>query len=304
MRGETRTTVRLKKPLEPDDLDMRVSRTARAGILGRCRVPTGTARTCAGLTLIELIVVVAIIAILVAVIFPALANSREAAYKTTAIKQLQQLGQAAALYSGDFDGYTVPSTNYALSEDDPHRLWSVTLFGYAGNNKEPFIAKGTNGQYPGSWKLRGWGSYGLNAATSTDPEAGCTEELEDKDGCWAFTSGVSIADKNLDPAMVPLFTSTPSGDTADGYRGYEFNPYNYLPRLDDVRQSPPFVSDRDLVKEIIVLTPDLLKPVIARYNATGKDEGVAPIVFADSHAKVFSAKQIKQGKTGILWRFR
>jgi prepilin-type N-terminal cleavage/methylation domain-containing protein len=268
------------------------------------RIRVGGAQFRRGLTLIELIVVVAIIAILVAVIFPAIANSREAAYKTTAIKQLQQLGQAAALYSNDFDAYTVPSTNYGLAEDDPHRMWSVTLFSYAGNTKEPFIARGTNGQYPGSWKLRGWSSYGLNSATSIDTQTGCVEDLEDKDGCWGFTSGASITDKNLDPAMVPLFTTTPSGDTAENYRGYEFNPYNYLARSDDVRLSPPFVSDRDLVQEVIVLTPELLKAVYARYNSTGKDEGFAPIVFADSHAKVYSAKQIKVGNTGILWRFR
>ena len=263
----------------------------------------GTGARRFGLTLVELIVVIAIIAILVAIIFPTIASTRNAAYKTAAIKQLQTLGQAAAIYSGDYDSFIVPSTNYGLSEDDPNRMWSLLIFSYAGKSKDPFIAKGTNGQYPGSWKLRGWGSFGYNAATSIDYDNGCTEDMEDKTDCSAFTDGTSL-DKTVDPSHVPFFTSTPSGDTTKNYRGYEYNPYNGLPRDDDVTQSPPLVSDRDLVPELPLLTGDLIKAVYCRYNPDGDDDGVAPIVFADSHAKVYSAKAIHFGKTGIIWRFR
>lgn len=256
------------------------------------------------MTLIELIVVIAIIAILVAIILPTIANTRQAAFKAGALKQLQQLGQAATLYSIDHDSFMVPSTNYGVDEDDPSRMWSTNIFTYAGNNKGPFIAKGTNGQYPGSWALRGWGSFGMDAATSIDPYDGCDEAQDDKTGCWAFTDG-SMIDKSLDSSAVPLFSSTPSGDTAKNYRGYEFNPYNGLPTNGvDPKFTPPLVSDRDLVKELIVLPGDSIKAVYARYNATGHDEGFAPIVFADTHAKVYSAKQIHQGNTGIIWRFR
>jgi prepilin-type N-terminal cleavage/methylation domain-containing protein len=257
----------------------------------------------AGLTLIEILVVITIIAILVAIIFPTIASTRQAANKVSAIKQVGQLGMAATLYSGDFDTYMVPSTNYGLDEDDPGRLWSVQLFTYAGNSKGPFIATGSNGQYPGSWKLRGWGSFGMNSATSIDSLYGCTEDMDDKGGCESFTDG-AVIDKTLNPSAVPLFTTTPAGDTDQSYRGYEFNPYNGLPRVDDVTQSPPLVSDRDLVPEFPVLDGDLIKAVYARYNATGKDEGFAPILFADNHVKVFSAKAIRQGSTGIFWRFR
>jgi len=261
------------------------------------------ARRVAAMTLIELIVVIAIIAIVVAIIFPAIANTRQAANRASAIKQLGQLGQAAALYSGDNDGFWVPSTNYGVPETDPGRMWSTNLFTYAGGSKGPFIAKDTKGQYPGSWELRGWGSFGMNSATAIDPEFGCTDNTDDKTNCQAFTDGL-IIDKTLNPAAIPIITTTPSGPSAENYRGYEFNPYNGLPRSDDVTQSPPLVSDRDLVIEFPVLSGEELKPVYAPYNRTGKDEGVAPILFADSHVKTFSAKAIRNGNTGIIWRFR
>ena len=256
-----------------------------------------------GVTLIELIVVIAIIAILIAVIMPAISNARQAAYKTAALSQEHQLGLAAMLYTNDFDTRMVPSTNYGIPETEPERIWSVNLFGYAGNNKGPFIAKGSNGMYPGSWKLRGWGSFGMNAATSIDVEDGCEESQEDKQSCDSFTEA-AIVDKSDNPALVPLFTTTPAGPTEKNYRGYEFNPYNGLPRPDNVRESAPLVSDIDLVPDFYVLPPDLLKAVFARYNATGKKEGFAPVLFADGHSKAYSAKAIEFGKTGILWRFR
>lgn len=266
------------------------------------RTKAGRAHCRQAMTLVELIVVVAIIAILVAVIMPTIANSRQAAYKITAVKQLQELSHAAALYSADNDTFSAFSTNYGVTEDSTERMWSQTLFSYAGN-KGPFIAKGSNGQYPGNWKLRGWGSFGMNAALSIDEVYGCDDKMDDKSGCYAFNSALAI-DNSLNPSAVPVFTSTPAGDTDKNYRGYEFNPYNGLPRSDDVTLSPPLVSDRDLVQELIVLPGDYIKAVYARYNPTGKGDGFAPIVFADGHAKVYSAKQIAQGNTGITWRFR
>lgn len=256
-----------------------------------------------GMTLIELIVVIAIIAVLVAIIFPAIANARQAANKVAAIGQERQLGLAAELYANDSDGYSAPSTNYSLDPTDPDRIWPGLLFGYAGDSKAAFIAKGSKGQYPGTWHLRGWGSFGMNSATAVDPDLGCQESDDDKTNCSAFTTA-TVIDKAANPAFVPLFTTTPEGPTEKNYRGYEFNAYNGLPRTDNVDESPPLISDRDLVPELPVLPGDFIKAVFARYNSTGLDEGFAPVVFADGHAKAYTAKQIKTGKTGILWRFR
>ena len=56
-------------------------------------------------TLVELLVVVAIIAILAALLLPALRHGRESALRAACLGNLRQLGVAAYLYGGDHDDY-------------------------------------------------------------------------------------------------------------------------------------------------------------------------------------------------------
>ncbi len=65
-------------------------------------------------TLIELLVVIAIIAILSAILFPVFASAKQAAKKTVAISNFQQLGAATALYAGDYDGGYMLSNSGSL----------------------------------------------------------------------------------------------------------------------------------------------------------------------------------------------
>src|SRR5258708_31357580 len=61
-----------------------------------------------GFTLIELLVVIAIIAILAAIIFPVLAQAREAARKTSCLSNFKQTGLAMLMYAQDYDERNVP----------------------------------------------------------------------------------------------------------------------------------------------------------------------------------------------------
>src|SRR5688500_16532858 len=56
-----------------------------------------------GFTLIELFVVIAIIGILAAILFPVFAQAKEAAKKTASISQMKQIGTATIIYTADYD---------------------------------------------------------------------------------------------------------------------------------------------------------------------------------------------------------
>ena len=57
-----------------------------------------------GFTLVELMVVISIIAILAAILFPVFAQAREAARKTSCQSNLYQIGMALQMYARDHDG--------------------------------------------------------------------------------------------------------------------------------------------------------------------------------------------------------
>ncbi len=58
-----------------------------------------------GFTLFELLVVMAVIAILAAILFPVFARAREQARKASCASNLRQLGMATQLYVQDYDGH-------------------------------------------------------------------------------------------------------------------------------------------------------------------------------------------------------
>ena len=67
-------------------------------------VPAGPQLKTRGFTLIELLVTIAVIAILAALLFPALARSKEAARRAACASNLRQTQLALHLYASDHNG--------------------------------------------------------------------------------------------------------------------------------------------------------------------------------------------------------
>lgn len=81
-------------------------------------------------TLIELLVVIAIIVILMAILFPVFAQSREMARQAVCAANLRQLGQAVALYVPDYDELFPPSQ---LPPMGANTSWPTLVFPYIKN---------------------------------------------------------------------------------------------------------------------------------------------------------------------------
>jgi prepilin-type N-terminal cleavage/methylation domain-containing protein/prepilin-type processing-associated H-X9-DG protein len=66
-----------------------------------------------GFTLVELLIVIAIIAVLIALLLPALTKARQEANTLACLSNLRQIGIAAAMYSSEFGNSTLPVEIFA-----------------------------------------------------------------------------------------------------------------------------------------------------------------------------------------------
>lgn len=254
-------------------------------------------------TLIELLVVIAIIAILAAILFPVFARAKESAKRTACMTHMRQLGIAVQFYVENDDQCLPMSTNYGMATTEPERVWMSQIKPYV-NDQKVFVCPGSEGKYGDTWATRGEMNVGYSGVTAYDP-GGCVEGVGNSQGCEGFTSVVNVS-RITETTRTALFADTPGGDLALKYRGYTFSPYNGIVHPTDISLSPPLTSDRDLVKELPNLQPAQLKPIWCRHHRDGKDRGFSAVIFADMHAKSYSAASILAMDRGanIIWRFR
>jgi prepilin-type N-terminal cleavage/methylation domain-containing protein/prepilin-type processing-associated H-X9-DG protein len=77
-------------------------------------------------TLIELMVSISIIALLIAILLPALKKTRQAAQAVQCLSNQRQIGIAMTAYANRYDGYS--PTTYDSAVGGPEKYWSGRLF--------------------------------------------------------------------------------------------------------------------------------------------------------------------------------
>ncbi len=229
---------------------------------------SGSQHTKRGFTLIEILVVVAIISLLAAIMFPAFGRVRASGRRTTCASNLKQIGMALNLYAQDNRFY--PTLDFDAYTNEICGAWADKVFPYVKSEKIfecPSAPYGlyrstcpptdkTNPGYPISWN----GSYDLNV-----PDA---KYLLNPGGISHFA---------YDPRQhtSPTRYTRPSSTilVLDGDGGYVSPGY----------QEPPAASVADL----------------PNFGVDAHHEGGANVAFADGHVKYMSLDSLLKRS---LWR--
>jgi prepilin-type N-terminal cleavage/methylation domain-containing protein/prepilin-type processing-associated H-X9-DG protein len=197
-----------------------------------------------GFTLIEILVVVAIIALLAAILFPVFARARENARRTSCQSNLKQIGLAALQYVQDYDErYPYSRIGYSSSNPPPAEYQKFIQGPFSDGSKQvlwpeflqPYVKSYQMFACPSrSRAISGVinGNYGMMTAIGIDNLAGTQQSLHSAaikapaltyfimdcysyvisyGGAWQFLPGVGNAD------MPAILDSHADGDTCHGY---------------------------------------------------------------------------------------
>lgn len=263
-------------------------------------------------TLIELLVVIAIIAILAAILFPVFSQAKLSAKQTKSLAQMRQLSATVMMYAGDSDDYMPAASMRSEIPGATPAIWTRAIEPYL-KNRDLLIVDDANSGYSDSWATRHHQAVGYSDATGYDP-ASTSQPGAAGPGTEGFTSvaNFSIVDESSRIGLFAVTANAPRGVFSTRHRGYVFNPYNGLNSPDgDYRKGLPMIADRDLVTQTgdanypgsPSLSAGRLKPIFARFGADGTNNGRTPVIFADGHTKVYSARQLNTFGT-VIWRFR
>lgn len=178
-----------------------------------------------GFTLVELLVVVAIIAILMAVLMPALSGAREQAKTTLCSSRLRQLAIIENVYASEYNG-VIPSYYFDRSIWD-ERVWSMWLIG--GN--DAYVKNTTALICPsfqpatadfGIYETR-WRTYGMLRDGDANTSPLVSEILVPFDHNYNKYGVFYKVGNASNTSLIPLFADTRSGPNTGWDPPYQFS---------------------------------------------------------------------------------
>jgi prepilin-type N-terminal cleavage/methylation domain-containing protein/prepilin-type processing-associated H-X9-DG protein len=270
-------------------------------------------------TLIEFLVVIAIIAILAAILFPVFAQAREKARQTTCLSNLKQLGTGLYMYTQDYDEMLPASSFAAVPGQSINSIqnpkWADVIQPYVRNDQlftcpsdsssmRTFTSLSTNprrgqGCSGGGCTSPLGGSYEVNTAyeggsTITHPMGKSIAAIASPADCIFAVEGPANVNNQIywsSGAVNPTLPLKPFASLGSVVSG-EANSFHL-----DAKSNPAYFLYQD--------------SNLRRFGAFGRHNGVANIIFCDGHAKglqmdhVAETHRVQDGSIlrNVFWRW-